>query len=490
MRWGLLAGALGVGVAATMCAAPDARACGGCFHGPTQSPDVITDHRMIFRVTPQATTLYDEIEYQGDPSSFAWVLPVHGQVQVGLSADVLFAALDQATATTIQSPAPPTCASCSCGFGGADGSATNAPTSGGGSSSGGGGVTVTSQSVVGPYETVQLQSTDPNALTNWLSANGFTVPSDIDPILAAYVQEGFDFLALKLQPGQGVQAMRPVRVTTQGAGLSLPLRMVSAGTGATVGITLWVVGDGRYEAANFPNFVVQPSQLVWDFNAETSNYTTIVQQTEQAANNATWQTESSTDVSPYQVENAVLADAASSDYLPVAASDSDAGDAGATTAETADQVRQDDLSTIFPSGDQSTVTVTRMRADLAHAALATDLALQASADQSSISNFYQVTQYVNAPACPAVPDPCPPCGGDVGSSSGSNAGPGGNTTVKTVSPGQSSFGCNAVPDGGSSGWLEASLAGLVGLAFVRSRARRPRRGKGAKRDGGSTCAGE
>ncbi|HEY6460866.1 MAG TPA: DUF2330 domain-containing protein [Polyangiaceae bacterium] len=488
MRWGLLAGALGVGLAVTVGAASDARACGGCFHGPSQSPDVITDHRMIFRVTPQATTLYDEIEYQGDPSSFAWVLPIHGQVQVGLSADVLFAALDQATATSIQSPAPPSCQSCQCGFGGADGGA--AAVGNGSSSGGGGGVNVLSQQVVGPYESVQLQSTDPNALTNWLTTNGFTIPSDIDPILAAYVQEGFDFLALKLQPGQGVTAMRPVRVTTQGASLSLPLRMVSAGTGPTVGITLWVVGDGRYEAANFPNFVIQPSQLVWDFNAESSNYTTLVQQTEQAANNATWQTESSIDVSPYQVEGSVLADDASADYLPVPASDPDAGDAGATTGETADQVRQDDLSTIFPNGDQGSVTVTRMRADLAHAALTADLTLQASADQSTISNLYQVTQYVNAPTCPPAPTTCPPCGGDVGSSSGSNAGPGGNTTVKTTAPGQSSFGCNAVPDGGNSGWLEACLAGLLGLAFVRGRARRTRRATDARRDGGSSCAGE
>ena len=53
--------------------ASDARACGGCFHGPTQNGDVITDHRMIFSVSPQQTTLYDEIEYQGNPASFAWV---------------------------------------------------------------------------------------------------------------------------------------------------------------------------------------------------------------------------------------------------------------------------------------------------------------------------------------------------------------------------------------------------------------------------------
>ena len=339
MRLRVLLGALGLGVVSMAAMADDARACGGCFHGPTQNGDVITDHRMIFSVSPQQTTLYDEIEYQGSPAGFAWVLPIHGQVQVALSADVLFASLDAATQTTIESPPPPTCASCSCEeFGG--------PSAGGGSSgssSGGdnGGVTVISQSVVGPYDSVQLQSTNPTALSDWLTANGFAIPADVQPIIAAYVNEGFDFLALKLQPGQGVQAMRPVSVTTSGAGLSLPLRMVSAGTGATVGITLWVVADGRYEAANFPNFTVDPSKLVWDFNTETSNYTTVVQQKESAASFATWQTESSLDLSPYQIENAVLTDDAATDYLAIPA-----GDAG--PGETADEVRQNDLATLFP----------------------------------------------------------------------------------------------------------------------------------------------
>jgi MYXO-CTERM domain-containing protein len=482
----VIAGALGVGLGAALGAASDARACGGCFHGPSQNPDVITDHRMIFRVSPQQTTLYDEIEYQGDPSSFAWVLPIKGPVTVGLSADIVFSALDTATQTSIQSPNLPPCQTCSCGDFGASGSSSGS-SSGGGKSADAGAVTVISQQVVGPYESVQLQSTDPNALTDWLSANGFTVPSDVDPIIAAYVQEGFDFLALKLQPGQGVQAMRPVRVTTPGAGLTLPLRMVSAGTGPTVGITLWVVGDGRYEAANFPNFMIQASQLVWDWNTESSNYTTLVQQQETAANDATWQTESSLDLSPYQIEDPVLADQASDDYLPIAASDAGAGDDGGSVAgETADQVRQDDLATLFPGGTQGTVRITRMRADLSHAALATDLNLQASADQSDVSNFYQVTQSVNAPTCPPITS-CPPCNGSSsggvsssgasgsGSSGGINEGAGGNTTTKTVSPGSSSFGCAASPEGGSGGWLEAGLAAFVGLAFARSRRRRPRR---------------
>src|SRR6202051_1431249 len=97
MRFGVLLGAMGLGLASLAVTADDARACGGCFHPPSQNGDVITDHRMIFRITPQETSLYDEIEYSGNPQSFAWVLPIHGTVKVGLSSDVVFAALDQST---------------------------------------------------------------------------------------------------------------------------------------------------------------------------------------------------------------------------------------------------------------------------------------------------------------------------------------------------------------------------------------------------------
>ena len=468
MRFHVLLGAMGLGLASVAVAADDAKACGGCFHPPTQDGDVITDHRMIFSVSPAQTTLYDEIEYQGDPQSFAWVLPIHGQVGVGLSADTLFAALDSATQTSIEPPLLPACPSCN----NCDEGPVAAAGSGSGSSGGGkGGVTVIAQSVVGPYDTVQLQSSNPTALSDWLSANGFAIPADIEPIITAYVQEGFDFLALKLQPGQGVKAMRPVRVTTSGASLSLPLRMVAAGTGATVGVTLWVVGQGRYEAANFPNFTIDPSSLVWDWSLQSSNYTTVQQQKESAAGFATWQTESSLDLSPYEVENLVLADDASTDYEAIPGSD--AGDGGA--GETAEQVRQDDLAAIFPNSNQATVRVTRMRADLAHAALANDLALQASADQSDVSNFYQVTQSVNAPSCGPVPNPCPPCGG-FGSSGGFGAGIGGSggaTTTEVSSSGHSSLGCTAVPSQEHGGaWLDLALAGLLGVSLVRARRRR------------------
>jgi len=83
----------------------DAAACGGCFHPPTQTVSDITDERMLLAVSPTQTTLYDQLEYVGSPTSFAWVLPIHGTVTVGLSADVLFSTLDTLTQTTVEQPA-------------------------------------------------------------------------------------------------------------------------------------------------------------------------------------------------------------------------------------------------------------------------------------------------------------------------------------------------------------------------------------------------
>jgi hypothetical protein len=263
-------------------------------------------------------------------------------------------------------------------------------------------------------------------------------------------------------------------VTTQGAGLSLPLRMVAAGTGATVGVTFFIVGDGRYEPANMKSFTISPSELVWDWSTQLSNYTTLRAQKEASYNNAAWQIESAQQLSPYQIENPVLNDQASQDYLPIPASDADGGagdDGGSTAGETADQVRQDDLAVLFPGGDQSEVFVTRFRSDLSRAALANDLVLQASADQSQLSNIYNVTQSINAPTCPAVPAQCPPCDLGGGSSGGSSGSVFGGNGVSSGSS-NSSSGCSTSPEdrGGANGGI--ILAGLAVAGIVLGRARR------------------
>ncbi len=135
---------------------------------------------------------------------------------------------------------------------------------------------------------------------------------------------------------------------------------------------------------------------------------------------------------------------------------------------------------MFPGGSQSSMRVTRMRADLAHAALANDLYVQASADQSQLSNVYQVTKSINAPTCPAVPDPCPPCGPDTGGSSGgastSSGGLFGQGSGGSTSGNGGGGGCATAPDdeGANEGLGLLALAGLVGVLVVGKRIRRSR----------------
>jgi hypothetical protein len=329
---------------------------------------------------------------------------------------------------------------------------------------------------------VQLKATDATALEQWLSKNGFSIPADVQPVVDKYVTEQFDFLALKLLPGKNVTDMRPVRVTTKGASAVLPLRMVAAGTGATVGISLWVLGEGRYEPQNFPSFFIPTADIGWDWTASKSDYVDLRTAKAAAAAGRAWETESSTTVNRGTIESSVLRNyyngypgypggpttgpdagpaldpqeaSAQVDYLPVK-------DAQGTITKTAVQARQEDLDTLFHGIPANASRVTRIRADLAHAALDADLIMTASKDQAILSNVRQLTKELNQPQCPIYSsDGCSQVGTAPRDQAAARSG-GGNE----------SFSCST--SGGSSGgslWIGAGL-GYLALSIVRARRRR------------------
>ncbi|MDB4935037.1 MAG: hypothetical protein JWP87_2009 [Labilithrix sp.] len=403
MRLGLAlltTSALGIALAI---AAPEAHACGGCFPPPGENQSVVTDHRMILSVSKQQTTLYDQIRYSGSPSSFAWVLPISGTVDVGLSADTLFAGLENLTTTVVQAPPDHCPPPPNCGYYGAEDGAAYSPSAGGSSGGTGGAgspepppVTVIKAETIGPYDTVQLRSTDANALQNWLAQNGFAIPEDIKPVIAAYVGEHFDFLALKLVPGQGVQAMRPVRITSQGASAVLPLRMVAAGTGAVVGVSLWVVAEGRYEPQNFPFFSIKDEDLVWEWATSTSNYKELRSTRSAALNGRGWEIETALSIDRFQLESIVtnigrVNQAVGSDYANI--------EKDGQLLKSAEQVRQEDLAALWTGIAPGQDHITRLRSDLAHTALTTDLALIASADQTALAQVRQPKGEKGQPNC-------------------------------------------------------------------------------------------
>ena len=448
----------------------EASACGGCFHqAPTpQQPltesSMVSDHRMVFALAPQQTVLWDQIRYSGNPSEFAWVLPVRPGTKIELSHDEWIASLDATTQPKIIQPL----AQPSGRFGGGNGSfgdgdgqgsgcgcgssltsassADNAGSPSSGSADAGlappPAVEVISQEVVGPYETVIVRSDKPKALESWLRDHGYALPDSILPIIEAYTKEKLDFVALRLRPGQGVRAMRPVRIVSPGADPMLPLRMVAAGIGAKVGLTLYVLSEGRYRPQNFPEGKIDETKLVWNTQTSRSNYQELSAAVMAGGGDRTWLTEfagkpvtnggsfiSATttlydayygscqngtrpDPGPPPVNDAGDPDAnapdASADAgdLDAGAPDGSGGDDGGTTTTGDAGSRRptvpaalcqsgyelccdfDDLEVAVGAMHREDVWLTRMRADLPASALSLDLQLEAHPEQVAVSNVH------------------------------------------------------------------------------------------------------
>ncbi|MRG95050.1 DUF2330 domain-containing protein [Polyangium spumosum] len=286
MKTSLLAPLLLSAPLALLCGTPsDAHACGGCVV-PPMTNTIVNAHRMALSVSPKQTVLWDQIRYDGDPESFGWLLPVKPGAVIELSTDAWFETLDAATSTTVFAP-PLNCNSgpdfdCGCAMSDAAGV--------GGELGGNGGVTVVHRGTVGPFQTVTLSTQTPGVLDDWLTNAGYVIPEDSAPVIDAYVAEGFDFIALRLQPGQGVQDMKPVRVVQPGISPTLPLRMVAVGTGANVDITLFLITEGRWAAKNFENALVPTDLVSWDFATNSSNYATLREKVLAGSGGATWLT--------------------------------------------------------------------------------------------------------------------------------------------------------------------------------------------------------
>jgi hypothetical protein len=437
--------------AAALLGSNQASACGGCFVPPAKNT-VVSGHRMALAVSMKRTVLWDQIQYQGNPEDFSWVLPIKPGAKIEEAASEWIDTLEAATVTTVQPP-PLNCGNNGGGTFGCGSSAVFTSAKAGGDS-GDHSVNVVHQETVGPYDSVTLSSKDANALTDWLKLHGYDIPQDVQPVIAAYVKEGFDFIALRLTPGNGVNLMKPVRVITDGASPVLPLRMVSAGTGAFTSIILYVIGEGRWATANFPNAEVPLANLTWDGKTNDSNYADLRSATLGLNGGLTWITtyaqqgplldytggnygggnigsvyfnQSANGTSDYQKLNECVnkIETASRDGLVVDTCDpvtKQCGQPGAgeIDARTFECDKLTDLSTALVGMHPKDVWVTRLEANLPRAALGNDLQLQAAAVQGSIDSYHE-TPHTENYECPAAPL------GQGSSSRGKGAPPGNGT---------------------------------------------------------------
>jgi hypothetical protein len=337
-----------------------ADACGGCF-APPDTFTSVNSHRMVIALSPQRTTLWDQIRYSGNPEDFVWVLPVPSSTASIEIADPIF--FDEIEASTQPMIFPPPLEEPDCPAPPFEDEYFSSGAQDAGAFASDSGVTVFREETVGPYDTVTIGSDSATALQDWLVAHGYLVPDATLPTIEHFVKKKNVFVALRLSPGQGVQAMQPVRVRYQGYMATFPLKMVTVGASGVLELTLWVIAEQRFEAKNYATVTVPRDKLVWDWIPNQSNYVEMFDAAIDAAGGRAWVAETAQPLAWFGIwsaEKEIATQGIPSAYL------------------------------------------TRLRTRMLVDHLDQDLELGIAADSSEISTAIQVVNSVNAPTltCP------------------------------------------------------------------------------------------
>ncbi len=229
-----------------------ALACGGFFTPGTPLDQNI--ERIIFAVAPGSMTVYEQINYSGSASDFAWVLPVPSVPKLDTAPISTFRNLDQQTVPRFIGPEPPQCGLPPLGL--RPGSSGLPPR----------GVNVYSSGTVGPYAYDVIGSSDPAALSKWLLGHHYHIPDQVQPAIQSYTQAHMLFLAMRLQPQAGVQDIQPVKVTfaTTQPQVMIPLRMAASSAMPHMGILVWIFGSGRFVPQNYQPLQIRKTQIALD----------------------------------------------------------------------------------------------------------------------------------------------------------------------------------------------------------------------------------
>ena len=252
----LLAALLTTGLTAPRPAA----ACGGFFCSQ-QQPVVQLGERIIFiSLGDGRTTAVVQIQYSGPSERFSWVVPVPGVPEVGVSSNMLFTRLQQATdpqwrlTDTVEGrcAAPP----------------QSSDASAGSADAGSGGVTIIDSGAVGPYDyqVIQLDAALPNpadVAVRWLGDNGYDVGGTAPELLGGYLSAGMNLLAFRLQKDRGTGDIRPVTMTYRSALPMIPIKLTAVATAPDLGVATWIAGPARAVPTNYRTVEVNEARIDW-----------------------------------------------------------------------------------------------------------------------------------------------------------------------------------------------------------------------------------
>jgi Uncharacterized protein conserved in bacteria (DUF2330) len=282
---------------------PSAAAC-GCTSPPVptlrESSYAVNQQseQIIFEVEDGFVTAHVLIRYAGDPSQFAWIVPVPAAPDLDLSESAMFGMLDRATAPTVAvgtrslCPDPdfrcayhpmPECADPMHAVS-SSASAGPGPGSGGGFGGGGGasgmgqipgGVEVIATQQIGSYDTVVFAAGDAQAAVNWLQTEGFIVNDTMTPYMQPYLDDNMLFVAAKLIPGAGADEIKPLKMRYAAAAPMIPLQLTAVAAEPNLTVTTYIFSDQTFGPDGLPLVDIQPEDISVDLLGR-ANYPMVV----------------------------------------------------------------------------------------------------------------------------------------------------------------------------------------------------------------------
>lgn len=290
MRRNSLVCALGVVAAfgAAAWAMPQtAEACGGTFcdgGGPIPMPVDQSGENILFVRDGGFVEAHIQIQYQGEAQNFAWVIPLLAVPEFSVGSEPLFQGLLNGTVPTYTVNTQfDDCGVPNNGDGlssaGGDGGGTGAAGEG---STGGdeppSGPQVVLQETVGAYDITVLQGGTAAQVIQWLDDNGYAQDPEAEPILQAYLDEGFLFGAVKLTGGADVDEIHPVvlRMATDEA--CIPLRLTRIAALDDMDVRSFFLGSARSVPRNYRHVLINQVKIDWTQGNLAQNYKEIISQ--------------------------------------------------------------------------------------------------------------------------------------------------------------------------------------------------------------------
>jgi hypothetical protein len=243
-------------------------------------PIVQSAERILFSVDDVAGTVtaHVEVGYEGDPTGFAWVVPVPDLPTIGLSSDLLFDALEGYADPkyVLHERTDGSCATSSDSADTGDWAADtfDADTDWDTWDTANPPVTVVAESTVGPFDTAVLQASNSSALLTWLGANGYVTPPGLGSALVPYLQAGNYVVAFRLTSPNAEGDLVPVALTYASDTPEIPIQLTAIAAAPDMALDVWILGPERAVPDNYLHMVVNEAAIDWSSGGD--NYRELV----------------------------------------------------------------------------------------------------------------------------------------------------------------------------------------------------------------------